>query len=137
MRNLLARARASQRPALIGAALLLSAANVTAQTAPDPLVAEGQQLAASGEYSRAIAKFKEADVQKPTAEKACLIALAYTRRELWSQAELFFARCAARVGTDDSLPTWANDAKQVLQQKLAATDAAEVTFVFDPAPLDA
>ncbi|HEY4180196.1 MAG TPA: hypothetical protein VGM90_25310 [Kofleriaceae bacterium] len=145
MRNLLARTCAIHRPVLVGAALVVSAVNVAAQpspepsapTAPDPLVAEGQQLAASGEYSRAIAKFKESDAQKPTAEKACLIALAYTRRELWSQAELFFARCAARAGGGDSLPTWANDAKQVLQQKLAATDASAVTFVVDPASLDA
>jgi hypothetical protein len=129
------------RPALIAAALLGTAPSVAAQPTgtdtPDPLVAEGQQLAASGEYTRAIAKFKESDAQKPTAEKACLIALAYTRRELWSQAELFFARCAARAGGGDSLPSWANDAKQVLQQKLAATDASEVTFAVDPASLDA
>ncbi len=90
----------------------------------EELVAEGKELATAGELSRAILKFKEADALQPTAEHACLIGLAYTRRELWSQAEIFFALCKRRSTSGDALPDWTDEAVKLLETKLAAPELA-------------
>lgn len=100
---------------------------------PEELVVEGQQLAAAGEYTRAIQKFKEADAIEPTAEHACLIGLAYTRRELWSQAELFFDRCKERTKAGDPPPAWANEAIETLATKLSSTGIAAIDIRVEPA----
>lgn len=100
---------------------------------PTALVARGQELAKAGEFSRAIAIFKQADAIKPTAENACLIGLVYTRRELWSQAELFFDACKHRTTEADPLPDWLPAAEEQLAQKLAETDAAPIEVRVDPA----
>jgi hypothetical protein len=106
--------------------LIALVASVGARSAnagtPEELVAEGKELATAGELSRAILKFKEADASQPTAEHACLIGLAYTRRELWSQAEIFFALCKRRSTSGDALPEWTDEAVTLLQTKLAAPE---------------
>ncbi len=47
----------------------------------DALVAEGEALAKAGNFSAATEKWKSADKVVPRAKHACLIGLAYTRRE--------------------------------------------------------
>ena len=100
--------------------------------AADELTAAGEEAARVGDYTRAIAKFKEADRARPRARTACLIGLAYLRRELWPQAELFLARCRARANPDDLIPEWLSEAEQLLARKLAEVDVTAVTIVITP-----
>jgi hypothetical protein len=46
----------------------------------------GQELAKQNEYTQAIDAFKRADRLAPRAAHACMIGLAYLRREMWPQA---------------------------------------------------
>jgi tetratricopeptide (TPR) repeat protein len=96
------------------------------------LVARGDALGRNAEYSRAIELFKQADALRPSAANACRIGLAYTRRELWSQAEIFFARCKARATAADPLPDWFATATEQLAQKLAEVDAAAIDVRIAP-----
>lgn len=91
---------------------------------PDALVAEGEDLARRGEYSRAIARFKQAERIEPHAANACRIALTYLRRELWPQAEIFLAQCRQRSSTADPAPGWLPEAEKELASKLAEVDVA-------------
>src|SRR5688500_12837062 len=96
--------RASRSPCYAGAAMRLGVAVLATLTVcavrlaaaqpappvvgdPDAMVAEGETLARTGEYTRAIDLFKRADGIAKRTRHACLIGLVYTRRELWSQAE--------------------------------------------------
>jgi hypothetical protein len=115
------------------ALVVITAASVAyADTGPE-LQAKGEQLAKDGRFSEAIDQFKAADRVQPTAGHACLIALAYTRRELWSQAEVFLARCHERATPTDPLPDWVPVAEQQIQERLATANAAPVTIEVDPA----
>jgi hypothetical protein len=98
----------------------------------DDLVARGEAYGKDGEWTKAIDAFKAADAQRPRAQHACLIGLAYTRRELWPQAELFLARCRQRATTDDPAPEWIADAEATLTQKLAGVNAVAVTITVGP-----
>ena len=98
----------------------------------DDLVAQGEALAKQSDFSKAIELFKQADALGPRASNACLIGLVYTRRELWPQAELFFALCHARATPSDPLPPWIDKAEQQLAAKLAETGAAPVTIRVNP-----
>jgi hypothetical protein len=100
-------------------------------TAPE-LQAEGEQLAKDSRFSEAIDKFKAADKIQPTAGHACLIALAYTRRELWPQAEIFLARCHERATPQDPLPDWVPVAEQQIAERLATANVAAVTIDVSP-----
>jgi hypothetical protein len=118
--------------------VMLGASRVHAQPAapdaPTPdaaLVTQGEELARSGEFSRAIVAFKQADKLRPSAGNACRIGLAYTRRELWSQAELFLARCKQRATDADPLPSWFDAASAQLAAKLAEVDAAAIDVRVD------
>src|SRR4051812_16006045 len=86
-------------------ALVVGAAAVAAET-PAELSARGEQLAKEGRFSEAITAFKAADAVEPRAKHACLIALAYTRRELWPQAEIFLDLCRTRATATDPVPDW-------------------------------
>jgi hypothetical protein len=81
---------------------------------------------------RAIEAFKAADAKRPRAKHACLIALAYTRRELWAEAELFLSICRQRATASDPLPTWITTAEAELRDKLALAGAAPVTIAVIP-----
>jgi tetratricopeptide (TPR) repeat protein len=96
------------------------------------LIARGEELAKSGEFTRAIQLFKQADALQPSAANACRIGLAYTRRELWSQAEIFFTRCKLRASASDPTPDWLPDAEQTLAGKLDGVDAAVIDVRVDP-----
>lgn len=113
--------------------MLTSAAVAYADPSAADLQAQGEQLAKDGRYSEAIDAFKNADRLQPTASHACLIALAYTRRELWSQAEIFLARCHERATPSDPLPDWVPVAEQQIAERLATANAAPVTIDVTPA----
>jgi len=95
-------------------------------------VARGEAYGKDGEWTKAIDAFKAADAQHPRAVNACLIGLAYTRRELWPQAELFLARCRQRATADDPAPDWVGDAEAALTQKLVGANAVAVTITVGP-----
>jgi hypothetical protein len=61
-----------------------------------------------------------------------LIALAYTRRELWPQAEVFMARCHVLAVTG-GLPDWVPDADKLIAERVALATVAEVRVAIDPA----
>lgn len=96
------------------------------------LVARGQALAKQAEWTQAIAAFKQADARHPRALHACMIGLAYTRRELWAQAELYFARCHRRATDDDPLPDWLGDAEAQLAAKVAGASITAITVTVAP-----
>ncbi len=98
----------------------------------DDLVRAGETFAKQGEWTQAITAFKAADAQRPAAKHACLIGLAYTRRELWPQAEIFFERCRARATTDAPVPEWLDDAERTLAEKLATSRSTAVTITVTP-----
>jgi hypothetical protein len=115
-------------------ALVVVAVSSVAYAEPSAaeLQATGEQLAKDGRFSEAIDAFKAADHLQPTAGHACLIALAYTRRELWPQAEIFLARCHERATPSDPLPDWAPVAEQQIAERLATANAAPVTIEVTP-----
>lgn len=96
------------------------------------LVAEGEQIAKQGRYSEAIERFKAADRLEQRASHACLIALAYTRRELWSQALIFLDLCESRAKPGDPLPSWLGAVKQQMAERLATANVAPVELVVEP-----
>jgi len=113
-------------------ALLAIATSTARADDADDLVASGQALAKRGEYSRAIEAFKQADARRPRALHACLIALSYTRRELWGQAEVALASCHDRARGGDPLPPWVDALDRTLTSKLEAVDVAPITIRVDP-----
>jgi hypothetical protein len=94
----------------------------------DDQVAQGERLGREGSWTQAIDHFKAADKLAPRAKHACLIGLAYSRRELWAEAELFFDLCHQRATPGDPTPDWLPDAETQLATKLAAANAAPVTL---------
>lgn len=96
------------------------------------LEAKGQGLAKDGQFSAAIDAFKAADRIEPRAGHACMIALAYTRRELWPQAEIFLDQCHERANAADPLPDWVALADQSLKERLAAANVAAITIEVSP-----
>jgi hypothetical protein len=114
---------------LIG--LVLAPAIATAED-PAALRSEGEVLARVGRFSEAIDKFKAADRIKPAAANACLIALAYTRRELWPQAEIWLTTCRDRATPGEPAPDWAPAAAQQIHDRLAAANVAPVEIVVTP-----
>lgn len=101
----------------------------------EELETRGKMLASAGRYSEAIEMFKQADRVASRAIHACEIGLAYTRRELWAQAELFFGMCHDRATSSDALPDWVIEGEQLLHDRLAAVGVAPVEIVV--APVDA
>jgi hypothetical protein len=98
----------------------------------DDVVAQGEALAKQAEWTRAIAAFKQADAKRPRAKHACLIGLAYTRRELWAEAEVFLSVCKQRANTDDPAPDWLDEAQRTLAEKLSAAGAAPISITVEP-----
>src|SRR3954469_25457724 len=103
----------------------------------DDLEAKGQELAKQSEFTQAIATFKQADAKRPRAAHACMIGLAYMRREAWPQAELFLALCEKRAVPGDQPPDWIDQAEQQLAQKLSAAQIPAVTIEVTPANINA
>ncbi|MGE0399852.1 MAG: hypothetical protein AB7T06_24265 [Kofleriaceae bacterium] len=95
--------------------------------------ARGEQLAKDGRYTEAIDAFKAAERIEPRARHFCLIALAYVRRELWPQAEIFLEQCETKATAADPVPEWVPTAKQQLQERLSTVNVAPVTIKVEPA----
>ena len=101
------------------------------------LQASGEELAKNGRYGEAIAKFKEADTIEPRATFACLIALAYTRKENWPQAELYLSLCHERgAQAGATLPDWVPLADQQIKERLEAAGVVPVTIRIKPEGTD-
>ena len=97
------------------------------------LQAHGEELAQAGRFVEAIDAFKAADRLDIRASHACLIALAYTRRELWPQAEVWLAMCHERANAGDPLPEWVAEADKQIAERLGAANVAEVEITVEPA----
>ncbi|MDB4952543.1 MAG: hypothetical protein JWO36_112 [Myxococcales bacterium] len=97
------------------------------------LEARGELAAKDGRYSEAITAFKAADQIESRAKHACLIALAYLRRELWPQAEIFLDACHQRASATDLLPDWVPLATDQLAERLASAEVAPITISVIPA----
>ena len=113
-----------------GLCICLSSAAVA--ESPAELQAKGEDLAKQGRFTEAIDAFKAADKIEPSATHACLIALAYTRRELWPQAEIWLAQCQVRATAKDPLPEWAPAEQDQINQRLAAANVAPVEIKVEP-----
>lgn len=116
--------------AVLGLGLATSMAN--AEPSALELQKKGEDLAKQRRFSEAIEAFKAADRVEPTATHACLIALAYTRRELWPQAEIWLALCQLRASPTDPLPTWAPAEQDEIDKRLASANVAPVSITVDP-----
>ena len=100
----------------------------------EELRTRGEQLAKDGRYIEAIDAFKAAEKIEPRARHSCFIALAYTRKEAWAQAEIFLEACHSRATASDPLPEWVPMVDQLLQERLAS--AATIEIVVEPAGAD-
>jgi hypothetical protein len=122
----------------LGVILLLCLSSAVASA--DPIterVTAGEELAKQGKWSEAIENFKAADKIEKRAKHACLIALAYIRRELWPQAEVFLTLCHERATTGDPVPDWVQLAEQQLKERLAKAKVAAVQIRVAPSALSA
>lgn len=118
----------------LGCLVLLCLA--TAVASADPVserVAAGEELAKQSRWSEAIGEFKAADKIEKRAKHACLIALAYIRRELWPQAEVFLTLCYERSNATDPVPDWVPLAEQQLKERLLKAKVAAVAIKVAPA----
>lgn len=98
----------------------------------EDLQQKGEQQAKDGRFAEAIDSFKAADRIAPRASHACLIALAYTRRELWSQAQLWLSKCHSRANASDPLPDWTPLAEKQITERLQTANVVEVTIEVSP-----
>jgi hypothetical protein len=119
------------RCALVIAIVVGSAVPAHADSA-EALETLGAKLAKEGLFAEAIDAFKDADRIAPRAGHACMIALAYTRREMWPQAEIFFDVCHRRASTNDPLPEWLPTAEKVLSDHLATANVAAIDIHVEP-----
>ena len=95
-------------------------------------VAKGEDLAKQGKWTEAIENFKAADKFEQRAKHACLIALAYIRRELWPQAEVFLTVCHERSSASEPIPDWVPLAEQTLKERLTKAKVASVQIRVRP-----
>ncbi len=95
-------------------------------------VTKGEELAKQGKWTEAIENFKAADKVQKRAKHACLIALAYIRRELWPQAEVFLTVCHERSSASEPIPDWVPLAEQQLKDRLAKAKVASVQILVKP-----
>lgn len=100
-------------------------------------VAAGEALAQKGRWTDAIVAFKRADEAGPRATHACLIGLAYLRRELPTQARYYFDLCRARATASDTLPDWLGLAEEQLASLSVNARLVPLTVRLRNAPADA
>lgn len=121
------------RAIVVAGLCVLAPALAHAEPTAAALQAQGERLARNRRYSEAIEAFKAADRIETRASHACLIALAYTRRELWPQAEIFMDLCHGRANPSDPEPAWVPEAEALIEERLQQVDAAPVEISTDPA----
>jgi hypothetical protein len=119
------------RHAIVVSVLALCARWASAETR-DELQARGEQFGRDGKWGEAIKAFKAAEQLEHRTVHACLIALAYTRREAWPQAELFLAKCHMPT-PGETLPDWVADADELIRERLRTEPLSEVTIEVKPA----
>jgi hypothetical protein len=111
-------------------------ATATADPAADAaaLVREGEALARQAQYGEAIARFRAADALLPRAAHACLIALAYRKREDWARAQLHVARChdRAAASSSDPEPAWAQKLRDEIAARLRPANLAPLLIDVQP-----
>jgi hypothetical protein len=120
--------------------LLIGLVALTRPTYADPaqrLSLRGQALARSGRLTAAIDVFKQADRLAPRARHSCLIGLAYLRRELWTQAELYLEQCRERATSHDPAPDWLPLAEQQLRRRSAHAQLAPIDVRVEPSSVSA
>jgi hypothetical protein len=110
---------------------LVMASTAHAETAEE-LRIHGEDLAKNGRFSEAIDAFKAAERKEHRSRHACLIGLAYERREAYSQAEIYLAACKAGASPVDPLPEWAPEAFRVLDAALAQQKLVVVMVTATP-----
>jgi tetratricopeptide (TPR) repeat protein len=118
-------------------AAVVAAAHAAHADPARALAARGRALARQGRWTAAIEAFKRADRVTPRARHACLIGLAYLRRELWTQADLFLERCRERASHDDPAPAWLPMAERQLQRRSASAHLAPIDVRIEPASVSA
>lgn len=116
-----------KRLLVVGACLVAAPASAD-RTSAASLRTQGEQLAKDGQFAEAIEAFKAADAERPTTELACLIGLAYGRRNLYGQAELFFDLCHERAESGDPVPSWANKVEAQFRERLDGSKLARITI---------
>ena len=121
---------AAMRAAVL--AILVLACQVVRADVADELQAQGEELGRQGRWTEAIRQFKSADKVHPNATHVCSIALAYTRREAWPQAELFLSLCHERASAGGALPDWYDDADRQITERLRTADLTAVTIAIKP-----
>ncbi len=117
------------RRILVVSACAAVAAPAHADDDPTALQKRGEQLAKEGQFAEAIDVFKAADAERPSTELACLIGLAYGRRNLYGQAELFFDQCHERAEDGDPVPSWVPKVEQQFRDRLASSKLVRVKVV--------
>jgi hypothetical protein len=104
---------------------------VASASPADDLVTEGQALARQGRIGDALAKFREADQLEPRAVHSCLLGLAYLRGGALGNAEISFATCHRRAGTE-TLPPWVAKEEADLAQKLTSSELGTISLTVSP-----
>jgi hypothetical protein len=120
------------RVATIATCLSLVMASTAHADTAEELRIHGEALAKNGRFSEAIDAFKAAERKEHRSRNACLIGLAYERREAYSQAEVFLAACKAGATAVDPLPEWAPEAFRVLDEALAQQKLVAVMVMATP-----
>jgi hypothetical protein len=111
--------------------VLGSAASVRAETS-DELQGRGEELGREGRWGEAIKAFKAAERFEHRTVHACLIALAYARREAWPQAEIYLAKCLIPT-PGETLPAWVPEAEAQIRERLRSEALTPVTIEVKPA----
>jgi len=113
--------------------VIVATAGVARAETRAELQAHGEELGRQGLWTDAIRAFKAAEKLEHRAIHACLIALAYTRKEAWPQAELFLAACHEPTG--ETLPEWVPEAEAQITERLHNANLTEVTIEVRPAKM--
>ncbi len=116
-------------PLLVAGVCVAIATPARGDDDPTALQHRGEQLAKEGQFAEAIDVFKAADAIRPTTEHACLIGLAYGRRNLYGQAELFFDLCHERAVDGDPVPSWVAKVERQFRERLDQAKLAPIKIV--------
>lgn len=115
----------------IALSIICASAVAHAELTAAELQKTGEDLAKAGRYAEAIDAFKAADKKEIRASHACLIALAYARKNAWTPAEIWDGICRARASKTDPLPEW----QSALAEQITAAvgQLVPVSFAVEPA----
>jgi len=110
-------------------AVMCIATTASAETR-EGLQARGEALGREGKWGEAIHAFKSAEQIEHRAVHACLITLAYARREAWPQAEVFLSRCHDNAG--EQLPEWVPQLDELIGSRVHSESLTELTIEVVP-----